>query len=115
MTEAAPANQIARLEYVIRAQMKEIDRLRDEVANLLDWIMGDKDALTCLQKVYNDSQTSEANRVKAAAAAIGFERPKMGTTNLVVVDFRERVRQARLKAPFAGPVIEHQPSDDPAA
>jgi len=31
MSEVAPANQIARLEYVIREQMKEIDRLRDEV------------------------------------------------------------------------------------
>jgi hypothetical protein len=42
--------------------------------------------------------TSEANRVRAAAA-IGYERPKLtATANLVVVDFRERVKWARLKA-----------------
>ena len=31
MSELTATNQIARLEYVIREQMKEIDRLRDEV------------------------------------------------------------------------------------
>ena len=31
MSELSATNQIARLEYVIREQMKEIDRLRDEV------------------------------------------------------------------------------------
>jgi hypothetical protein len=53
----------------------------------------------------------ETNKVKAAAAAIGYERPRMATTaSLVVVDFRERVRQARLRAPLVEPkVIEHQP------
>ena len=116
MTELAASNQIARLEYVIREQMAEIDRLRAEVSNLVGWIMGDRDALTTLQAIYNDREASEANRIRAAAAAIPFELPKKATTNLVVVDFRERVRQARLKAPLVEPkVIEHQPSDDSAA
>jgi hypothetical protein len=44
----SPANQIARLEYVVREQMKEIDRLRTENQSLVDWIKGDSDALTCL-------------------------------------------------------------------
>ena len=112
---APPANQIARLEYVVREQMAEIDRLRTELSNLVDWVMGDKDALTCLQAIYNNATTSEANRVRAAAAAIGFERPKLtATANLVVVDFRERVRQARLKA--TAKLIEHIPdTPEPAA
>jgi hypothetical protein len=38
-----PAHQIAQLEYVVREQMKEIDRLRAEVSNLVGWIMGDRD------------------------------------------------------------------------
>ncbi len=101
--------QLQRYEYVIREQMKEIDRLRTELSNLVAWITGERDALTALQVIYNDARASEANRVKAAAAAIGYERPKLtATTNLVVVDFRERVRQARLKAPFAK-TIEHIP------
>jgi hypothetical protein len=109
-----PANQIARLEHVVREQMKEIDRQRAEIDNLVAWITGERDALTALQVIYNDIKASEANRVRAAAAAIGFERPKLtATANLVVVDFRERVRQARLKAPFAK-TIEHIPEPEPA-
>jgi len=111
MTTISPAQQLQRYEFVIREQMKEIDRLRIENQALVDWIQGDSDALTCLQTIYNSSTASEANKVKAAAAAIGYERPKMtGATNLVVVDFRERVRQARLKAPLvASKTIEHIP------
>ena len=74
------------------------------------------DALTCLQRTYNNPDSTETNRIKAAAAAIGFELPKKATTNLVMVDFRERVRQARLRAPLVEPkVIEHEPSGEPAA
>ena len=73
----AAENQIARLEYVIREQMAEIDRLRAEVSNLVGWIMGDKDALTTLQAIYNDREASEGNRIRAAAAAIPFERSKL--------------------------------------
>ena len=99
-------------EYVCRQQMEEIARLRAEVSMLLDWIMGDRDALTCLQATYNSTTASETNKIRATAAAIGYERPKMVSTSLVVVDFRERVRQARLKAAFVEPkTIEHIPSD----
>ena len=60
--------------------------------------------------VYSNHKASETNRLRA----IGYELPKKGTTNLVVVDFRERVRQARLKAPLVEPkTIEHQ--SDPVA
>lgn len=105
-----PQTEIARLQYAMREQSVEIDRLRDEIDRLVAWIMGDKDALTTLQGVYLDPKESPGNRIKAAASAIGYERPKMMATNLVLVDFRERVRQARLKAPLVEPkVIEHIP------
>ena len=106
-----PDPEIVRLQYVIREQVQEIAQLQAEIDRLVDWINGDSDALTCLQTVYNSSTASETNKVKAAAAAIGYERPRMATTaSLVVVDFRERVRQAQLKAPLAEPkVIEHIP------
>jgi predicted HNH restriction endonuclease len=111
MTAESAEQKLNRFECVIRLQMAEIDKLRAENQALVDWIQGDSDALTVLQTIYNSSTTSETNRVKAAAAAIGYERPKMmGATNLVVVDFRERVRQARLKAPLvASKTIEHIP------
>jgi hypothetical protein len=106
-----PDPQIARLEYTVREQMALMEQMQAEIDRLVDWIMGDKDALTCLQAVYNSSTASETNKVKAAAAAIGYERPRMATTaSLVVVDFRERVRQARLRAPLVEPkTIEHIP------
>jgi hypothetical protein len=111
MTAESAEQRLNRFECVIRLQMTEIDKLRTENQALIDWIQGDSDALTCLQTIYNSSTASEANRVKAAAAAIGYERPKVAATaNLVVVDFRERVRQARLKASFVEPkTIEHMP------
>jgi hypothetical protein len=99
----APDPQIARLEYTVREQMALMEQMQAEIDRLVDWIMGDKDALACLQAVYNDTTASESNRIKAASSAIGFERPKMMATNLVLVDFRERVRQARLKAPLVEP------------
>jgi hypothetical protein len=105
-----PQTEIARLQYAMREQSAEIDRLRNEVDSLVGWIMGDRDALTCLQAVYNDATASEGNRIKAAASALPFERSRMTPTNLVVIDFRERVRQARLRAPLVEPkTIEHIP------
>jgi hypothetical protein len=111
MTTFSPAQQLQRYEYVIREQMKEIDRLRTENQALVDWIQGDSDALTCLQTIYNSSTASETNKVKAAASALPFERPKVAAAaSVVVIDFRERVRQARLKAPLVEPkTIEHIP------
>jgi hypothetical protein len=105
-----PQTEIARLQYAICEQATEINRLRDEIDRLLSWINGDVDALTTLQGVYLDPKESAGNKIKAAASAIGYERPRMTPTNLVVLDFRERVRQARLKAPLVEPkVIEHIP------
>jgi hypothetical protein len=80
----SPEHQIARLEYVVREQMKAIDKLRGEVSTLLDWINGDRDALTTLQSVYTNPASSEGNRIKAAAASLAFERPKLGV--LAVID-----------------------------
>ena len=75
-----PDQRIARLEYVVREQMAEISRQRDEIDRLLGLINGDTDALTTLQGIYLDPEESAGNKIKAAAAAIGYERPKMATT-----------------------------------
>jgi hypothetical protein len=106
-----PTNQIARLEYVIREQMKEIDQLRAELSNLIGWIMGDRDALACLQRVYNDDRASETNRVRAAAAAIGFERSKV-TVNVQVGPalLGERLDSARPIKTIEPLTIDHAPA-----
>ena len=88
----------------------EITKLNGQLSTLVDWIMGDADALTTLQAVYLNSDEPAGNRIKAAAAAIAYERPKLAATGLVVMNFRERVRQARLKAPLK--TIEHMPDDE---
>jgi hypothetical protein len=74
---------IQRCGYVIRRQMAVIKEQRAEIDRLVSWIQGDADALRCLQAVYNDPAASDNNRIKAAAAAIAFERPKL-TVNVKV-------------------------------
>jgi hypothetical protein len=99
----SPADQIAQLEYVIREQMAEIDQLRaaigqkdQELDAVIAWIAGDAGALEALQSVYADPRTSQANKVKAAIGAIGFERSKPASVS-VVVDFKSRVHDARMQ------------------
>ena len=83
----SPADQIAQLEYVIREQMAEIDQLRAEVAALVDWIAGEKDALSALQAAYVDPRSTPTNKIRAAASAIAYERSKPASVT-VVVDFK---------------------------
>jgi hypothetical protein len=114
-------DKIAQLEYVIREQMAEIDQLRAEVDGLVDWIAGEKDALSALQAAYVDPRSTPTNKIRAASSAIAYERSKP-TSISVVVDFYEQVRTSRLrtieqdKADWAAKTIEHQPSrPEPAA
>ena len=97
---------------VFREAEAEIAKLRAENKQLLDWIMGNTDALTCLQSIYQSPESSEHTKIKAATGALPFERPKLTASIGVVMDFRERVRQARLKADAK--LIEHVPDPEPA-
>jgi hypothetical protein len=110
-----PKQYIGRLEYALRAQKAKIDELRGEIDRLVSWIMGDKDALTCLQSVYNDPNVGEANRIKAAAAAIAFERAKL-TVNVKVQGpglLGDRLDRANGMKTISSPqVIEHVPTAD---
>ena len=107
LTEAL--NEALDRNEVLEAELTEV---KGQLATLVDWIMGDADAMTTLQGLYLNPAEPAANRIKAAAAAIGYERPKLTATGVVIVDFRERVRQARLKA--TAKLIEHTPPE-PAA
>jgi uncharacterized coiled-coil protein SlyX len=93
---------IARAEYIVREQIKEIDRLRAEVDRLLGWINGDSDALTTLQSVYLNPNETPTNRVKAAASAIGYDRAK------VVIQGYANITSLAQRLDSAHPrVIEH--------
>jgi hypothetical protein len=93
----SPADHIAQLEHVVREQMTAIDQLRAENRRLLDWIMGDEpNALATLQSIYSDPNTPRGERIKSSGIALPFERGKPAQV-VVQVDFRERVRNARLR------------------
>jgi hypothetical protein len=79
----SPTDQIAQLEYVVREQMAEIDRLRAaigqkdaELDDLVAWIAGDADAHAALRAIYADPRTNPALKAKAAIGAIGYEIAK---------------------------------------
>jgi hypothetical protein len=101
-----------RCEYTIKYQMQEIDRLRaeierrdDELKQLLAWINGDADALTTLQLTYMDPKISTSDRIKAAGAAIAYERPKLS----VQLRVGPAVLGERLDQGEVVKTIEHQP------
>jgi len=65
-----------------------------------------------LQSIYNDPSAPENNRIKAAAAAIAFERPKLSVSVQVSGPgvLGERLDQSRtMKTVNPPPLIEHQP------
>ena len=75
---------IAELDSALHTMLDENDALRAELAQLrtenqrlIDWIMGEADALTTLQRTYLDPKTLTSDRIKAAGAAIAYERPKL--------------------------------------
>jgi len=89
----------------------ELDQLRGEIKRLVDWVMGDRDALVCLQSIYNDVGADKGSRIKAAAAAIGYERPKLtfGVQISGPSVLGERLDQSRtMKTVNQPPLIEHQ-------
>ena len=85
MTEETTKQKLARYEYVLDAQMQEIDRLRAENERL----MSQADAHTTLRSIYSNPASPEGNRIKAAAAALPVEKPKL----LSVVPPIEMVRR----------------------
>jgi hypothetical protein len=87
---------IKQQNVAVQQLIGERDRLRAELGAFVAWANGDLDALSILQKTYLDPQSSEASRIKAAAAAIAYERSKPASV-VVQVDFKERVRAARLR------------------
>jgi hypothetical protein len=88
----------------------ELAQLRAEVKRLVDWINGDSDALTTLQRTYLDPKTTTSDRIKAAGAAIAYERPKISVqVHVGPALLAERLDQARAMKPIEPKVIEHQP------
>src|SRR5215468_9204838 len=99
---------------MIDQQNKALEKLlaeRDELRALLESNGQKQDALTCLQRAYNNPQSSETNRIKAAGLAVPFERPKLSVTATTSVPLYDLLEERRRRSK----VIEHQPSSGPAA
>jgi len=90
----------------------ELERQEEEFKRLLAWVNGDSDALTVLQRTYMDPRTSTTDRIKAAGAAIGYERPKLA----LAVSVRgsdvlgDRLDADRTIKTVNPKVIEHDPA-----
>jgi hypothetical protein len=90
------------LVELLKLQMAEIDRLRAEAGRrdaelegLVNWIAGDAGALEALQAAYADPRSSPSIKVRAASAAVAYERSKPPTA--VVFNFGDELREARLR------------------
>jgi hypothetical protein len=105
---------IQRCEDVIRRQMGVIREQRAEIDRLVSWIMAETDALTCLQAVYNSPTSTENNRIRAAAAALPFERAKLNVSVQVTgpAVLGNRLDGAGTMKAINPPLIEHVPSGD---
>ena len=103
--------KLIRFEHVIKLQMEEIAKLRTENKQLLDWILGNTDALTCLQGIYQNPASSEYSKIRAATGALPFERPKLS----VAVSVRgsdvlgECLDAAKMKTINPPKTIDHEP------
>jgi hypothetical protein len=64
----AALNEVLDQKESLEAELAEV---KGHLSTLVDWVMGDADALTTLQGVYLNPDEPAANRIKAAAAAIG--------------------------------------------
>jgi hypothetical protein len=118
--DGAKYQQVARLQYAEIERLRAVVKQRDaELDGLVSWIAGDQGALEFLQSIYADPRQSTANRLKSSLGALPFERGKPAAVG-VVIDFKARVRNARLKAmerdkarwalEDAAKVIEHEPT-----
>ena len=73
MGDSETTADLNRYEAVIKLQMEEITKLRAEVTRLTEGA----DAHSTLQGIYRNPESPETNRIKAAAAALPIEKPKL--------------------------------------
>ena len=97
--------QLDEAEFVIREQMARIEDLTAEVERLKAGL----DAHGTLQQIYRNPDTAESNRIKAANAAIGFEKGKvLSMSSPINLDRRERWRVYEMWAQRREYIFEHR-------
>jgi hypothetical protein len=105
MTEETVTEKLARYETVLDLQMKELDRLRAENERLRDGA----DAHSTLQSIYRNPASPEGNRIKAAAASLPVEKPKlMSIGPPIELNRRERWRVFEMWSQRRQYIVEHR-------
>jgi hypothetical protein len=109
------------LEDCIRKLMVEIGRQRTviakqqmEIDTLVSWAENDRDALMMLQAIYRNPNTSEGSRLRAASAAVAYERAKppslVAVAPVKLFDILEARRaQGKVIEQAPGPMIDSGP------
>jgi hypothetical protein len=79
-----------RLEHIVSSQTTRIDELQGEVQRLLDWSSGANGAnvavnvaVSNLVRIVGDSTATTRQRLRAAAAVLGYKTPDDGVTEFV--------------------------------
>ena len=95
----------AEYEDVLRRLTAKCEELVAENARL----RSESGAHTALRSVYTDPQASETNKVRAAAAAIGYEQPKIGSVlpSMGSINRTERWRAFEMWSQRRQYIIEH--------
>jgi hypothetical protein len=111
----------------LRGQIKtlqdELRTLRPQLAEfekLLESLSDERGCLLVLQRIAHDERLPHITRMKAAAAALPYERPKLAITaqtdTFSLYDFLEAKRQKdRLKLNPPPPTIDVTPEPDKAS
>jgi hypothetical protein len=73
MTEETPEEKLARYEFVLDAYVRELAKLREENERL----RSAAGAHDILKAIYLDPDAPQGNRIKAAAASLAHEKPKL--------------------------------------
>jgi hypothetical protein len=75
-----------RLEHIVSSQTTRIEELQGEVQRLLDWSSGANGAnvaVSNLVRIVGDSTATTRQRLRAAAAVLGYKTPDDGVTEFV--------------------------------
>ena len=101
-------DKIGKLTEVCEGLLDENDMLSAKVKKyeaLLEAISDERGLLGVLQKMAHDPKLPEDTRIKAAAAALPYEKPKLSATVTANVSFLA----SRLDRARPAKVIEHEP------
>ena len=101
-------------EKALHQMIDENEALRAELApvrgrlNALMTAFDERGSLGILQAMAADTDLSAETRIRAASAAVPYERPKLSVTATTTVPLYDLLEQRRRNG---GKVIEHDPPD----